>query len=146
MISYVTSVLISLYTMSSPVWMTNMDSARAMAKKDHKLILLYFSGSDWCIPCISLRNAVYNTEAFTKFAGDNIILVNADFPRKKKNQLSKEQQAVNDKLAEQYNPTGIFPYTLLLDSDGKKIKTWEGYYKNGPDSFINEVRSAGGLN
>ena len=145
MIKYLASVIIFLTT-ANPVWLTNMDTAKELAKKDHKPILLYFSGSDWCIPCISLRNAVYNTDEFSRFAEENIILVNADFPRNKKNQLPKEQQKINDKLAETYNPSGSFPLTILLDSNGNKLKVWDGFYKNGPESFISEIKSIMGMN
>lgn len=125
---------------ANPTWFHNLEDARSLAKKEHKLILLNFSGSDWCIPCISLHKDIFESSAFSRFAGDNLILVNADFPRKKKNQLSADQQRINDALAERYNPEGNFPFTLLLDSDGNKIKTWDGYYKNGVDNFITEIK------
>ena len=80
-------------------WINDLDNAKELAKKEQKLILLNFSGSDWCIPCIRLRQEVFDAEAFIKYAAANLILVNADFPRKKKNQLSKEQQKLNDELA-----------------------------------------------
>jgi thioredoxin-related protein len=134
-----------LFTASAnPQWLNNLDTAKETAKKEKKLILLNFSGSDWCIPCIKLHDEVFNTEVFVNFAKDNLVLVNADFPRKKKNQLSKEQQSINDKLAEKYNPDGKYPYTLLLDSDGNKIKVWDGYYKNGAGKFIDEIKDITG--
>lgn len=127
-------------TISPPVWLTKLESAKEVAKKDHKYILLNFSGSDWCIPCMRLDNDVFNAEAFTKYAKDNLVLLNADFPRKKNNQLTKEQQKLNDALADKYDPQGSFPFTLLLDSDGNKIKIWEGYYKDGAENFIKEIK------
>ncbi|MEP6950244.1 MAG: thioredoxin family protein [Ginsengibacter sp.] len=127
-------------TISPPVWLTNLENAKEVAKKDHKYILLNFSGSDWCIPCMRLEHDVFNANAFTMYANDNLILVNADFPRKKKNQFSKEQQKLNDALADKYNPLGSFPFTLLLDTDGNKIKIWDGYYKDGAENFINEIK------
>jgi peroxiredoxin len=57
-------------------------------------------------------------------------LVRADFPRMKKNQLSKEQTAYNEKLAEKYNPKGKFPLTVLINPDGKVITEWDGYPKD----------------
>ena len=128
------------FTPAKPVWLHNMDAAKETAKKEKKLILLNFSGSDWCIPCIKMHEEIFNTDIFSNYANDNLVLVNIDFPRKKKNQLSKEEQSVNDMLAEKYDPTGSFPYTILLDSDGNKLKTWDGFYKNGTDKFIQEIR------
>jgi thioredoxin-related protein len=120
-------------------WLNNLDKAEQIAKTEHKLILLNFSGSDWCIPCMKLRADIFNSDAFMDYAKDNLILVNADFPRKKKDELPKEQQKENDALAAKYNPEGKFPFTILLDSNGNKLKVWDGYYSQGPDSFVDEI-------
>ncbi|HEY5391630.1 MAG TPA: thioredoxin family protein [Hanamia sp.] len=120
-------------------WMTNLDNAKQVAKSEHKLILLNFSGSDWCIPCMKLRTDIFNSDAFMQYAKDNLVLLNADFPRKMKDQLTKEQQKENDALAAKYNPEGRFPFTILLDSNGNKLKVWDGYYSDGPENFVNEI-------
>ncbi|MFX5526316.1 thioredoxin family protein, partial [Acinetobacter baumannii] len=82
---------------------------------------------DWCAPCIRMHKDIFDSEIFQQYAQSKLILVRADFPRSKKNQLAKEQQKQNDQLADKYNPNGIFPYTLLLDENGKILKSWEGY-------------------
>ena len=69
-----------------------------------------------------------------------MVLVKADFPRLKKNQLSKEQQKLNDQLAEKYNQEGIFPLTLLLSPDGKVLKKWEGFPRISPEAFTDEIK------
>lgn len=107
-------------------WHVNMEEARQLARQQHKHILLNFSGSDWCGPCIMLRKEVFDDPSFQSFADSTLVLVNADFPRLKKNQLPKEQQQSNDRLADQYNSQGKFPLTLLLSADGKILKQWEG--------------------
>jgi len=76
-----------------------------------------------------------------QFASGKLVLVNADFPRLKKHQLSKDQQANNDQLAEIYNKQGIFPLTLLLTADGKVIKSWEGYPGISAEEFISQVKA-----
>ncbi len=139
MIQIFFSLLLS-FTMSSVTWLKNIDVAKEQAKKEDKYILLSFSGSDWCIPCMRLEKDIFSADAFTQFAADHLVLVNADFPRKNKNQLSKDQQKMNDALAEKYNPQGSFPFTILLDSNGNKIKIWDGYYKDGPENFVNEIK------
>ena len=123
------------FTPAKPVWLHNMDAAKETAKKEKKLILLNFSGSDWCIPCIKMHEEIFNTDIFSNYANDNLVLVNIDFPRKKKNQLPKEEQSINDMLAEKYNPNGKFPLTLLLDGNGKIIKEWDGYVFGSQDRF-----------
>lgn len=105
------------------------EDAKAQAKQENKLILLKFSGSDWCGPCIQLQKVILDDPAFAQFAQDKLVLFKADFPRQKKNRLSEEQQAVNDQLAETYNPEGEFPYMVLLDAEGKTLRTWHGYDK-----------------
>jgi thioredoxin-related protein len=109
-------------------------------------LLLNFSGSDWCGPCIRLHKEIFDSEVFTKYADENLVLVNADFPRLKKNMLSKEQQKQNDALADKYNTDGAFPLTLLLDADGKVIKKWDGFPSETAAEFTNDVKAAADAN
>ncbi|HVW59635.1 MAG TPA: thioredoxin family protein [Puia sp.] len=124
-----------------PQWHVNMQEAMEIAQKEHRYILLNFSGSDWCGPCILLRREVLDAPAFTAFADTTLVLVNADFPRMKKHQLSKEQQAQNDHLADQYDPQGKFPLTLLLNANGKVLQQWEGDPSLTPAAFSQQVKS-----
>jgi hypothetical protein len=121
-------------------WHTNMDEAKTLAHKEHRHILLNFSGSDWCGPCILLRREILDAPDFATLADTALVLVNADFPRMKKNQLPKEQQVLNDKLADQYNVKGQFPLTLLLTADGKVLQQWEGNPGVKPAEFAARVR------
>ncbi len=124
------------------IWCENLEKAQTQAQAEQKTIILYFSGSDWCGPCIKLKKEVLETEVFQGFAAEKLVMVKADFPRSKKNQLSKEQTAYNEVLAEKYNPEGKFPYTVLLDNQGKKIKSWDGYPKNmTAQSLVNEIKN-----
>lgn len=111
----------------SPEWQLDFERAKAEATQSHKLILLNFSGSDWCGPCIKLKKDVFESAAFQAFAADRLVLVRADFPRLAKHQLSAEQTARNEALAEKYNRQGKFPFTVLLDADGRVLNEWEGY-------------------
>ncbi len=122
-------------------WQTDFETAKKIAKEKDRYILLNFSGSDWCIPCIRLRKEVFDSEEFLKLADSSLVLLNADFPRNKKNQLPKEVQRKNDALADQYNPSGLFPLTLILTSEGKVVRSWEGYPKNNASFFINQLKS-----
>jgi thioredoxin-related protein len=120
-------------------WHHNLNEAKQIAAKEHKLILLNFSGSDWCGPCIRLHKEVFTQLSFQKIAEQNLVLVNADFPRNKKNQLPPAQQKLNDAMADQYNPKGAFPYTLLINANGKIIKEWDGFPKSSIESFIQDI-------
>jgi len=108
-------------------WGHNYTQAIADARKEHKLILLNFSGSDWCGPCIRLHKEVFTSDLFIKLANEKLVLLNADFPRLKKNQLPVAQQKINESLAEEFNNKGVFPLTLLVSSEGKLIKSWDGF-------------------
>jgi thiol-disulfide isomerase/thioredoxin len=123
-------------------WHYNLEEARQLARDQHKHILLNFSGSDWCGPCILLRKQILDNPEFLQMADSSLILVNADFPRSKKDQLSSQQQALNNAMADKYNTQGKFPYTLLLNTDGKVLKTWEGLPNEKPAEFAAEVRLA----
>ncbi len=120
---------------------SRLENAKKKASENKELILLNFSGSDWCIPCIKLHKNIIETDEFKKLESDNtIIYINADFPRNKKNQLSPELKKENASLADQYNQKGMFPYTLLLDSDGKVLKSWEGLPSENASAFSTEIR------
>lgn len=123
-------------------WETDFSKAKETARSEHKYILLNFSGSDWCGPCIKLHREYFGSEAFASFAKENLIMVNADFPRQKKNQLPKNLQQQNDHLADQYNSKGDFPLTVLISPDGKMIKEWEGFPKMSLDAFIDDIKNS----
>lgn len=118
-----------------------LEDAKKQASENKELILLNFSGSDWCIPCIKLHKNIIGSDEFKKLETDNVVVyINADFPRNKKNQLSPELKKENASLADQYNPKGIFPYTILLNSDGKILKSWEGLPSENATAFVREIR------
>lgn len=122
-------------------WEPDFENAKKIAKEKHELILLNFSGSDWCGPCIMLRKDYIDSETFQDVAKDHLVLVNADFPRKKNNQLSDEQVKRNEALAEKYNKQGQFPLTLLLDAEGKVLKTWTGKPEVSVEKWTQEIKA-----
>lgn len=123
----------------SPEWLVDFDAAKQEAKQSNKQILLNFSGSDWCAPCIKLKKDVFDKQEFGDYAAQHLVLVRADFPRHKKNKLSDRQTAHNEGLAEKYNPQGKFPLTLLLDANGKVIQTWDGFSGGSASEFIQQL-------
>ncbi len=117
-----------------------LQNSLVKAKQEHKKVLLYFSGSDWCAPCIKFKKTFIQNEAFQSFASENLIVVNADFPRLKKNALSAEQTTENEKLADKYNANGIFPLVLVLDENGKILKKWEKIPDETIDTFLAQLK------
>jgi thioredoxin-related protein len=136
---YLVLVMVGLISMSFTTWTPTMEKAKAEAATQHKYILLNFSGSDWCGPCIRMEKEFFENEAFTKFAAGKLVMVNADFPRQKKHELPKEIKKQNEQLAEKYNMNGVFPYTVLIDEDGKVLHSWNGLPKETPETFTNEI-------
>ncbi|MGZ8509978.1 MAG: thioredoxin family protein [Chitinophagaceae bacterium] len=122
-------------------WETDFEKAKQRAAAEHHFILLNFSGSDWCGPCISMRREIFESEVFKNFASENLVLVNADFPRLKKNQLTRDQQKKNEQVADKYNPQGNFPYTLLLNAEGKVMYSWDGFPNTTPEQFISRIKA-----
>lgn len=118
-------------------WNYNLKDSQKIASEKNQNILLVFSGSDWCGPCIKLDQDIWKSSEFINYAQDHLVLLKADFPRKKKNKLSKEQQVQNDKLAEKYNIQGYFPFVVLLNSKGEVLG--ETSYKKDylPSDYIN---------
>jgi thioredoxin-related protein len=99
-----------------------------------------FSGSDWCRSCIVLKQSILNTPEFKYFANNKFVLLDIDFPRKKKNRLNKEQTQYNEKLAEKYNKKGQFPTIIILDSD-LNIVARTGYKRLSPTQYVNHIKS-----
>ncbi|TDM00223.1 MAG: hypothetical protein C4K58_03080 [Flavobacteriaceae bacterium] len=112
------------------------DATLKKAGQENKKVLLYFSGSDWCAPCIKFKNTYINSAEFKDFSKNNLLLFNADFPRSKANQLSKEKTKENEALADKYNPSGNFPMILLLNSKGQVVKKWGGLPKEKVADFV----------
>ena len=128
-------VLISVFlTISTCLWAqkweTSFDVAKAKAEQEGKNIILNFSGSDWCIPCMKLEKDIWESSEFITYSTSHYVLLRADFPKKKINALTKEQQEKNDKLAEAYNKQGLFPLVVVLDKKGKILGSTS--YKNIP--------------
>ena len=128
-----------LLLIGTPNWETNFGSASQEAQAQHKLILLNFSGSDWCGPCIRMEKAIFDQNTFLEFANESLVLLKADFPRLKKNRLSKKMEHENELLAARYNTKGIFPLTVLLDPQGNVLKSWEGLPKETAAEFVKEI-------
>lgn len=132
------SFLFSFNALIAQEWFINFDEVKALAQKENKNIIMVFAGSDWCAPCIKLEKYIWESKDFKEYAEENWVLLKLNFPKRKTNKLSKEQQAHNDALAEKYNKKGYFPLVLVLDKNGKVLGE-TGYKDISPQSYIDEL-------
>jgi len=136
-----TALIMFLYlglTSFAQDWTYDIEEAKTQAKKNNKDILLLFSGSDWCAPCIKLDRQIWQSEQFKAHASEKLILVRADFPRRKSNKPSKAIQDKNNALAAEYNTSGYFPFVLLLNSEGEVLNKL-GYKNISPNDYITAI-------
>lgn len=124
----------------SQEWQVSYDEAVSCAKDQNKPIILVFSGSDWCAPCIKLDKEIWQSEEFKKYSDKNYILYKADFPRKKNNKLAEELEQQNKALADLYNPKGHFPLVVMLN-DNEKVLGQTAYKKLSPTEYVSHLNS-----
>ena len=137
---YTILLILSTLTTDLPeTWMTDYDAAMETATAQNKLVLMVFSGSDWCAPCKKLRKDILTTDEFEAYEKDNLVILYLDFPSKRKNELSKEQTKHNENLADQYNKSGSFPKVILMSNTGEKIKEIK-YESQSPSEFIDVIK------
>jgi len=114
-------------------WTEDYASAVAQAKRENKMVLLDFTGSDWCVWCQRTDKEVFETQKFKDFADQKLVLVRLDFPREKAQ--SDAVKAQNSGLKDKYAIEG-FPTLIAIKPDGSTIFTQVGYKEGGPDAFI----------
>lgn len=120
-------------------WKTDYKAALEEAAKEKKLVLLDFTGSDWCGWCIKLDKETFSKPEFKNFASKNLVLVEVDFPQNKSQSADVKKQ--NEELKTKFGVQG-YPSLVLLDSTGKEIIRNVGYLPGGPDAFIAWVNKA----
>jgi protein disulfide-isomerase len=118
------------------IWMTNAHTALQQAKAEGKLVLMDFTGSDWCIWCKRLDREVFSTTEFKAYADENLVLLKLDFPNKSNQPQWEIDQ--NQALAEKYDIEG-FPTIVVLNADGEEIARL-GYQQGGPEAWLEQVK------
>jgi thioredoxin-related protein len=134
------AAIITLTSASAATWLTDLKAAQDQARSQNKLILVNFTGSDWCSWCIRLKNEVFSKPEFASFADQNVILLEVDFPRRKP--MSPDAKKANGKLADHYQVNG-YPTVHLMDADGQSFGQ-TGYLPGGPSAFVAKIKSIAG--
>jgi uncharacterized protein YyaL (SSP411 family) len=120
-------------------WLTDVPKAQDRAKTENKLVLLDFTGSDWCGWCIKLDNETFSKQEFADYASKNLVLVQLDFPQKK--QLPADLKKANAALQKKYKIQG-FPTLIVMKPDGTVVWTQVGYLAGGPKAMIAKLDEA----
>ena len=120
---------------SGSEWQTDYEQALAAAKAGNKCVLLDFTGSDWCGPCIQMNKVVFSKAAFLTYAEKNLILVEVDYPQHKK--LPEKVSKQNERLMHEYGiDNSGFPTVILLNPEGKILGQLGGYAGERPADII----------
>lgn len=120
-------------------WYTDVKEAIAVSNKEKKPMLLFFTGSDWCGWCIRLQSEVLKTTEFNKWAKDNVVLVELDFPRR--TAQTPEVKAQNNELQQVFGIQG-FPTVYFTNAESKDGKVnfhglgTTGYVAGGPSAWL----------
>jgi protein disulfide-isomerase len=129
--------LISITASAESSWVTDYKKAQEDAKAGKKLMLLEFTGSDWCGWCMKLDKEVFSTPEFQNYASRNLILVKLDFPRRRPQTEALKKQ--NEQLAQKYGIQG-FPTIIVLNGQGEKVGEL-GYMEGGPSPFLAKLET-----
>jgi thioredoxin-related protein len=130
------SLVVVLPAKADSAWQTDYKKAQEDAKTNHRLLLVDFTGSDWCGYCIRFNREILSKAQFKDYASKNLVLLEIDFPRAKQQSVTLRQQ--NERLAQEYQIEG-FPTIVVLNGDGHKVWRFDGYFPDGPDAFIAEL-------
>lgn len=127
----------TILSFAGDAWLTDWEAVKAKSKTENKPILINLTGSDWCASCVKIKKEVFSQEAFKKFAAENLILMEADFPQK--TEQSAELKKQNAELDKRYFNDG-YPSIFLLDAEGNKLSEDLGEHKVGADEFITKLK------
>ncbi|MEP4077860.1 thioredoxin family protein [Haloferula sp.] len=117
-------------------WSTDLDKAFKDAKAQDKPVLVEFTGSDWCPPCIMMRKKVFSQKEFVSAASKDFILVELDFPNG-----DPEVKKKNDPYAKKYKIEG-FPTVILFDSDGDEFSRFYASEHPSTEAFLTHLKNS----
>jgi thioredoxin-related protein len=138
-IAFAFALLVAPRARADEAWLTDYKKAQEEAKTNKKLLLLNFTGSDWCGWCIKLDKDVFSKPEFKEYTSKNLVLLTIDFPRAKQQPANVKLQ--NQGLASQYQVQG-FPTIVVLNGEGRKVWEYPGYFPDGASAFIAELEKA----
>ena len=123
-------------------WLVDFAEAKAKSAEEGKPILMEFTGSDWCPPCMALHDNVLTSDVFKQQIPEKFILLKLDSPRDKSKQ-TPEEIAQYKKLSAEYNVEGV-PTIIVADATGKEQHRQVGYSRSEtPQEWVTKLIAAG---
>lgn len=120
------AVLMVMSAIAAPLeWMTDLEAAGKRAEAEGKLLLVEFTGSDWCRACLLQKKAVLSDAAFEAWAEQHCIAVEIDVPNDAARVGSEMQKILNRRICEEY---GIyrFPTLRIMTADLVDVGGYSG--------------------
>ncbi|MFY7988018.1 MAG: thioredoxin family protein [Flavobacterium sp.] len=139
-IAFLTLTSMSIQAQEELTWHTDMSKATDISIKENKPLFLFFTGSDWCGWCIRLQKEVFKTPEFIKWAKENVVLVELDFPRK--NNQTDAVKTQNAQLQQQLQVRGYPTVWFVSATKTAEAKVnlnalgSSGYVAGGPKVWI----------
>ena len=121
---------------SKPGWETDAAKSLEKAKSEKKMVLMDFTGSDWCPWCVKMDKEVFSTPEFVAYAKENLVLLELDYPHRKLQSPALKEQ--NQTLKQQYGVQG-FPTLVVLGPGGNRLREFGGYQAGGAQAFIAQL-------
>lgn len=112
----------------------DLPAAQARAKASGKGLLLVFTGSDWCRPCMQLHDEVWSKQEFVDAAGKSWELVVVDSPRGD-DVLDAATRARNEALRERF-AVNSWPTIFLADAEARPYARTKDYAPGGPKAWL----------
>jgi thiol-disulfide isomerase/thioredoxin len=105
---------------SQLVWLHNLDAATALAKANHKMVMVDFYTS-WCGPCKLMDRQTYSNPEIAECLNDGFVPV----------KIEADNAKYGEAIATKYGITG-YPTMLVLDARGEVVDKIRGYAEAKP--------------
>lgn len=123
-------------------WNDNLVVAVDKSISQDKPLLLFFTGSDWCGWCKRLQAEAFFQPEFEKWAKNNVVLMELDFPRRTPQPEELKQQNMN--ILRMFGVRG-YPTIWFVEptKNGNEINFEKigqtGYVQGGAEAWIAEA-------